>query len=1642
MQAKQTPIYLILILLILSSQTALFLREAPTIRGAAKSSGCVGAVCLNELFVNAVGSETDAVGPTDWTSGEWVELYNSGTTSVDVTGWYLQDHSSRQLDISITSSPMTVVWPQNPQNLVIQAGDYMVVARNGDGQSCGYCMTNGQGVSSLYDSNGNLQHQATWSIYANQGNSLVEGASPSADWPEVSTITPGAVNSGSGSGGPTWNVSDLRITEVLADAWPSNDNGTYPAGEWVEIINDGSNPISLDNWTIKDQTGNILAINASHLVDHAISAVINPGERRVVATNGMNQYGVFNNGGDSAFLVNPEGEYVSAANYSGNGKAGHSFVPPLTGGGNWVQSLFPTPLEPAARNVNGSSDVRINEVMVNATNSWLAYPNGEWFELSHRGSGAGVDLTGWEIRTGSGQSFSLDAGFVDRDSGNGMTVDAQTYVVLTAPQTTAQMLISGDTLSLLTPDGVIVDSIHWDSDPGTNRTAIPIDADLPAQPLSISNWATPAGPNPNQISSSVNESAQFRISEIMANPTGSDSNIHPEGEWIEIVNVGNESASFQNWRMKDGRNSSLRFDSTTIPGLDEANGDDWMLEAGGHLVVYRNGTSMNLQNSGDAVTLHDSQDEVVQTVVYGLTPLNGTLVAGNDPTSTWVASPWPTPGQENPQFEDPYIGAVTLEISEVMAQCTAGGLDIDGDWLELHNSGSETINLSRWIVANDNGDALVLRDNFLQHFETGSPTAPTDWWNLQPDDYVVVVPENNGFLSNFNEMVDLRDPNGNVRQEARWTSSENCRSIEGDSSAWQEDWLNTMWPTPGEENPTPTPWNPEDPVWFTRIMPGQVHNRDNEFIEITNMGTSVLDLSGWHLNRIKSDGSSNSGTFTAYSLAPRESVILSQSPENLSEDGGLSAVDMDDVLDYSPWMYDSGATLQLISPEGLVADTVAYGDGLTSVEGWSGPAVSKPPATFQGLIFMRGDGCSDVDDTNSSADWEVRWIRLGASLFCDSGVFTTTGSVTPMVSPDGSLYQFLEWLDGTQTELHIHVYELMGGDIVAKLVELAAADVDITVVLEEDPLEEGEDLYKIRGMAYELYAGGVDVYWMGNPRGENAPPAPYQYLHSKVAVRDGESVWVSSGNLKESTLPPGDWSSNRDWSLIIDSADVAQLVLTRLEWDEDVSHPHLNAYSTVDPSTGRPSGWTSAGPSGLDAPPPTETPPTITGEINGQVFTCPDDCVSGIVNLLDSAETSIDLSLQGFDLGWHWGFGDNPLSAAIERALQRGVKVRLLINGYYVWTDNDIRESVDHFNNQWNRSDGYDATAILMAPGARITKLHNKGVIVDGESVLISSINWNSNAILRNREMGIVVNNAALAQWYTASFEEDWYRLDNSTDSDGDNLPDAWELEYGLNRTSSVIPGSSLPEQSHDFDEDGLDNFREMEVGGDPHNADTDGDCVDDMAELLFATAAGVAATDAILFADADNNGVADGEETECGSNIAGITNGNGDDNSNGTVDQGPQLPEADNPLDSTAARILLSIVGVAMIALVIALLAVLLSGRENASGVVSDTLLDFTEAAFIDDSPSDLGSINQSTSHHHPSAEGDTFVLDSSTATGEPKILSGRDNAIGRHDGVHGAPLMDGFEFEGWTPQQVQEALAAGWTVEQLREHYNQNRK
>jgi phosphatidylserine/phosphatidylglycerophosphate/cardiolipin synthase-like enzyme len=145
-----------------------------------------------------------------------------------------------------------------------------------------------------------------------------------------------------------------------------------------------------------------------------------------------------------------------------------------------------------------------------------------------------------------------------------------------------------------------------------------------------------------------------------------------------------------------------------------------------------------------------------------------------------------------------------------------------------------------------------------------------------------------------------------------------------------------------------------------------------------------------------------------------------------------------------------------------------------------------------------------------------------------------------------------------------------------------------------------------------------------------------------------------------------------------------------------------------------------------------------------------------ITALINSAQNSIEIE-QAYITN------DSPsrlnpyLSAAIN-ASRRGVHVRVLLDSYWfnVEDEKDNDEMVEIIN-RIGRSENIP----LEARCAELTlidvdKIHNKGVIVDNQFALVSSINWNSVSPNFNREAGVIIDHQGVAQYFLTVFEDDW----------------------------------------------------------------------------------------------------------------------------------------------------------------------------------------------------------------------------------------------------------------------------------------------
>lgn len=124
-----------------------------------------------------------------------------------------------------------------------------------------------------------------------------------------------------------------------------------------------------------------------------------------------------------------------------------------------------------------------------------------------------------------------------------------------------------------------------------------------------------------------------------------------------------------------------------------------------------------------------------------------------------------------------------------------------------------------------------------------------------------------------------------------------------------------------------------------------------------------------------------------------------------------------------------------------------------------------------------------------------------------------------------------------------------------------------------------------------------------------------------------------------------------------------------------------------------------------------------------------------LVAFVDSAQRSIDVEL--------YQFSNSALKAALVRAVQRGVAVRVILEPK-VDTNFETAEFLS----------GKGVAVRLAWQGFANT--HAKSAVADGECVLVGSINWSQRGVDSNREAAVITCAADAARDFERVFENDW----------------------------------------------------------------------------------------------------------------------------------------------------------------------------------------------------------------------------------------------------------------------------------------------
>jgi phosphatidylserine/phosphatidylglycerophosphate/cardiolipin synthase-like enzyme len=271
----------------------------------------------------------------------------------------------------------------------------------------------------------------------------------------------------------------------------------------------------------------------------------------------------------------------------------------------------------------------------------------------------------------------------------------------------------------------------------------------------------------------------------------------------------------------------------------------------------------------------------------------------------------------------------------------------------------------------------------------------------------------------------------------------------------------------------------------------------------------------------------------------------------------------------------------------------------------------------------------------------------------------------------------------------------------------------------------------------------------------------FSSCHEKFIVIDGTWTLVQSGNYSNNSIPlnekdggdPANFvKGNRDTGLAVKSKKLAKFFTTVLNSDIALE---LNAPETrlVSAPTPTEAVWVEAAPKLI----PKRLFPSkrfgLSTPLTVQPVLSPDNYMSVIPAMLSSARKSILIEQQYIRASQE---KITVLLQAMRAAMDANpaLDVRIVL-GKVFGPDDIAREKA----NLKLLKDTYGlalGSNVRFIDTKRFVHCHNKMIIVDGDTVLVSSQNWSDSAVSKNREAGLLLTHKGIGKYFTGVFESDW----------------------------------------------------------------------------------------------------------------------------------------------------------------------------------------------------------------------------------------------------------------------------------------------
>jgi len=534
-------------------------------------------------------------------------------------------------------------------------------------------------------------------------------------------------------------------------------------------------------------------------------------------------------------------------------------------------------------------------------------------------------------------------------------------------------------------------------------------------------------------------------------------------------------------------------------------------------------------------------------------------------------------------------------------------------------------------------------------------------------------------------------------------------------------------------------------------------NIKNEFVALYNPTNDSINLTGWYLTHrpAKQQGSQPKLIFPKDTYLPSKTWlhITQNASDYLWQTGETAdfeyAVDADESI---PQM-NVTKTVTLSNTGGEVAlkdwynhtiDLVVYGNSLYTGEGWNGPSILS---SGRGVILKRNTDWSGTPiDTNTSRDWEnARRYQIGQSMFPYTRL-SCYGEITTFVSPDCSYDALVNEIRNAQQSIYFNIYEFTHPFLCDELINALKRGVAVHIFLEGSPIGGISDREFVLLERIAQYGG--KIRFIVNDEEKNVY-ARYTFDHGKYLVIDNETVIVESCNWAKTGIPPNPSFGNREWGIIVRNESVARYFLS--VFLDDWNPARCDSYALKDMPIDIPVEFFVDKTIFTGSYEPQFVSKTVTGSFSVTPVFSPDTSLEAICNLIESANESI--LIEQLYVYKEWGARISPFVERLIKKANEGVQINVILNynPYYEASNDKCNQTKQHLE-QHNIS-----VKFLYTNWSYFTNVHNKGMIVDNRSVLISSINWNENSVTRNREAGIIIEHEEVAQYYAEVFYYDWY---------------------------------------------------------------------------------------------------------------------------------------------------------------------------------------------------------------------------------------------------------------------------------------------